>query len=514
MEGGYGAVVSGAPEKGSGAPPFAAANGSNGAKRDGESWSLLANDISLAEAGQNGRGNWASNGTKHVGVFGKGARRTDNNRLVTILLVLNYMIGSGILNTSQTALRSGLAATTVLYVIACAAVWLGGVVLILAAEASCQGGHGSVEELDYTVLVARTLGEHGPALVDLSVVTMNFGAVCSYIILIGGLVSSMLLEWSAASAEPGSMDVIISWWQSFYFVTPVMVLFFVLPPCLVRHFSNLRWLSAFSLFAISAVVALVMFGSSTYASYERSTVGDESELNEPLVWWNWTGAFSKLGSLVFALNCAAAVLHSYSAMDKRTERRERKWKSVMSASVLAGGILCYVTGLAGYLAFRGATQGDILDNFSGPVAAFFKILVVVHLVFYIPNEAIILRHNLYSLMGRDVMKAGFASVSAATFGLLVVMVVVVTTLMSAGIAQGDLFGYILDLTGGVTGSVLSFVLPGMAYLAATKDVALTGGAGEGSSVRAYRIGCRVLIVFGLAMIVLVPAAVMRSALYM
>ena len=119
MEGGYGAVVSGAPEKGSGAPPFAAANGSNGAKRDGESWSLLANDISLAEAGQNGRGNWASNGTKHVGVFGKGARRTDNNRLVTILLVLNYMIGSGILNTSQTALRSGLAATTVLYVIAC-----------------------------------------------------------------------------------------------------------------------------------------------------------------------------------------------------------------------------------------------------------------------------------------------------------------------------------------------------------------------------------------------------------
>ena len=58
----------------------------------------------------------------------------------------------------------------------------------------------------------------------------------------------------------------------------------------------------------------------------------------------------------------------------------------MSASVLAGGILCYVTGLAGYLAFRGATGGDTLDNFSGPVAAFFKILVVVHLIFYIPNE--------------------------------------------------------------------------------------------------------------------------------
>ena len=61
--------------------------------------------------------------------------------------------------------------------------------------------------------------------------------------------------------------------------------------------------------------------------------------------------------------------------------------------------------------------------------------------------------------------------------------------------------------------MLSFVLPGMAYLAETKDVALTGGDGEGSGVRAYRIEYGVLIVFGLAMIVLVPAAVMRSALY-
>ena len=160
-----------------------------------------------------------------------------------------------------------------------AAVWLGGVVLILAAEASCQGGHGSVEELDYTVLVARTLGEHGPALVDLSVVTMNFGAVCSYIILIGGLVSSMLLEWSAASAEPGSMDVIISWWQSFYFVTPVMVLFFVLPPCLVRHFSNLRCTQADSPVRATLLYMLLSINISWLMN-----AGLGSRIVWPLVW--------------------------------------------------------------------------------------------------------------------------------------------------------------------------------------------------------------------------------------
>lgn len=50
--------------------------------------------------------------------FARGARRTDNSRGVTVLLVLNYMIGSGILNTPQTFRDSGVAATTVMYLVA------------------------------------------------------------------------------------------------------------------------------------------------------------------------------------------------------------------------------------------------------------------------------------------------------------------------------------------------------------------------------------------------------------
>ena len=46
--------------------------------------------------------------------------------------------------------------------------------------------------------------------------------------------------------------------------------------------------------------------------------------------------------------------------------------------------MCYCTGLAGYLAFRSATDGDILDNFAGPMAACFKVLVVVHLILHTP----------------------------------------------------------------------------------------------------------------------------------
>lgn len=62
----------------------------------------------------------AAGGTWSIfSLLGAGSRRDDNNTFVTVLLILNYMVGSGILNTPQTFKESGLAATTVLYFIAC-----------------------------------------------------------------------------------------------------------------------------------------------------------------------------------------------------------------------------------------------------------------------------------------------------------------------------------------------------------------------------------------------------------
>lgn len=49
--------------------------------------------------------------------FGRGARRTDNGRAMTILLMVNYKIGSGILNAPQAVRESGLAASILLYVV-------------------------------------------------------------------------------------------------------------------------------------------------------------------------------------------------------------------------------------------------------------------------------------------------------------------------------------------------------------------------------------------------------------
>lgn len=95
-------------------------------------------------------------------------------------------------------------------------------------------GGGRLDDIEYAHLARETLGPLGAKSVDVFIVINNFGDVCSYVILVGSLTASLLLDWFGTSASD-------AWWASFSVVAPVMVLLFVFPPCLIRHFSNLRY---------------------------------------------------------------------------------------------------------------------------------------------------------------------------------------------------------------------------------------------------------------------------------
>lgn len=95
------------------------------------------------------------------------------------------------------------------------------------------GDAGRLDDIEFAHLAGETVGPLGPLAVDVAIVLCNFGDVCSYVILVGSLTGSLLLEWFGGTAS----DV---WWASFSVVTPVMAVLFVFPPCLIRHFSNLR----------------------------------------------------------------------------------------------------------------------------------------------------------------------------------------------------------------------------------------------------------------------------------
>lgn len=55
---------------------------------------------------------------------------------------------------------------------------------------------------------------------------------------------------------------------------------------------------------------------------------------------------------------------------------------------MIGAVMCYATGIMGYVSFRGATEGNILKNFSGTLVSFFKLLFVLHVIMLLPNEVL------------------------------------------------------------------------------------------------------------------------------
>lgn len=75
-------------------------------------------------------------------------------------------------------------------------------------------------------------------------------------------------------------------------------------------------------------------------------------------------------------------------------------------------------------------------------------------------------------------------------------------------SKGDLFGYILDLTGGISASLVNLVLPALVYLQATRGI----NTNSNRSVLSYRRGSYALVIFGVGIIFGVPVSVILSFL--
>jgi uncharacterized membrane protein len=75
---------------------------------------------------------------------------------------------------------------------------------------------------------------------------------------------------------------------------------------------------------------------------------------------------------------------------------------------------------------------------------------------------------------------------------LIVAAIIILLLRSAGFSQGNAFSLVLDFTGAITGSIISFILPGAFYLK------LYQRSDE------FFYSCAVMFVFGIAIMITVP----------
>jgi len=399
----------------------------------------------------------------------------ENGKSATVFLLLNTMIGSGILNQPQVFSQAGIVGTLLLYVIGACSVFLGLQLLI-----ECGVKH---KKLGFTELANHAFGRKGDLIADLAVVLSNFGGLLSYLTVVGGQLSYMIKE---STARPDDQ----SWYFEEYTILPMVALAIILPLCLTRHYGHFVFISYVSICSITAVMLCVLIaGPIKGAQFQHS----------PLLWISLTGMMRKFGSVIFALACAYAAFHAFESMSPPLQTTG-DWMQVTSLAVVIGGSMCLVTGIAGYTSFRESTAGDILDNFDGPYFYFFKILLVMHLILYIPLDFVVLRHSFCKLFNMDAVEMSTLPYTALTVVLLAFTVYATLLSYYMGLSEGDAFGYILDITGGVCGSLLGFVLPGAIYLK------LNSKAKDEVPPSNYSWLAKGLLAWGIFVMIMVPIA--------
>ena len=92
-------------------------------------------------------------------------------------------------------------------------------------------------------------------------------------------------------------------------------------------------------------------------------------------------------------------------------------------------------------------------------------MVVVHLTMYIPIDFVVLRYSFVNItLGVKSENLQFTYHTALSLGLLAVFVLLVISLLLTGLSGGEAFSLVVALSGGVAGSISSFILPAGIYL--------------------------------------------------
>lgn len=290
-----------------------------GFERDSDSLKTLLID---SEGGHDrlidSEGNAYNHSTKELSEHSSSFNVDDiaNSAYLSMFLLLNAMIGSGILNQPYVFSQSGVLGGILAFIVAAFFTWGG---LMLLTETGVARG-----VLEYSGLTKRVFGKVGEQVVDFFIVIQAFGSQLGYILVVGQTSTELLNGWGCNNVVCGQ-----------YATTIGTTILFVTPVCLLRHFGHLAILSLFSILAIVLCIALVVIGGPV------TTKNDEKS---DVVVFDVIGMLGSAGSIVFALSCAPANFQAYISTEKKSQNVS-VWTWVTGGAVILGAIMCMIMGI-------------------------------------------------------------------------------------------------------------------------------------------------------------------------
>ena len=386
----------------------------------------------------------------------------NNHALATIFLLLNTMIGAGVFVQAHIFRKSGVVIMLFEYLIIGYLNLTGCIILMHCSERK--------KIYEYSALTEMILGTNGAITVDVCIALGNYGNLIVYILLLGSLLTDVFKHCS-------------SWYCSVEFLTILPVLTIAVPFCLIRKFGHLSEVAYVSIGVIFAVVLLVVIGG----PLEDNSGSGNVNLGD------FVGTIQSVGGVIFALGYITGFFPAYNALEDKTMSN---YETIFTTASIIGVSICFITGLAGYLSFTSDTETNILENFDGSLGGFFKLAVVGHLLLYLPGDFVIMRDSLLKLSKQEVEDLSdpvYFTWTLVLFGTVTLIALILQISLGQG---GGVIG-VINITGGVLGSVIYFIIPG-----------LCGIVELGKEAKDYMYEKSVaLVVFGFAAVVVVVAGI-------
>jgi sodium-coupled neutral amino acid transporter 11 len=183
--------------------------------------------------------------------------------------------------------------------------------------------------------------------------------------------------------------------------------------------------------------------------------------------------FIGLGVLSFAFVCQHSAFIVAGSLERPTRKR---WGQVTGMALSLCVILEGSIGVTGYLAFLETTEGNVLNNFlefEGSIRQAANVargLLCTTMFFVYPMDSFVCRHVLVVLLfrGRRAHEGDDAAVlSRRDRRVAMTLVIYLSSLIPA--LMVDNVGSVLAITGTIAGSSLSYIGPGLVYLAVYGD---------------------------------------------
>ena len=320
------------------------------------------------------------------------------------------------------------------------------------------GKHANVQS--YETLLEAAFGRTGFVFISLNMLIMSYGAMIAYLLVLKDTFPSVL--GVDDDDERGKRIVLV-----------VSSLVVILPLSMQRDMADLAKTSSFSvMFDMCMVVIIAVCSPVRESVLERG--GIEQLLREDMV--RPSTLFVGLGVLSFAFVCQDSSFIIAGSMHRPTKER---WGAVTRSSLMTCATLSTIIGVTGYLGFQGATDGNILNNFTNipPGAMLFDLVPLQQAVnvargflgltmFCVyPLASYVARHVLIVLLfsGRQAHEGDDHTVLARKDRRIVLTVALYISAIVPAILYEDV-GTVLAITGAVGGSCLSYLGPGAVFL--------------------------------------------------